>query len=401
MNNAAHRVTAQLDALTGSRFVAAYAILILHGQAFGYTLPAWLNLAQAVSYFFVLSGFVIAYRYPTLPTRNAIAAFYWARLARVWPVHFVCLVAGIAVVPAAFWLSADGVTFSILGLQVVLLNAWVPIERFVFGFNHVAWTISVECFFYLVYPILLMHLNTTWRSKLGATALLLVALTLLSYWTDIPALGDPSRPNDVSALALLYANPLARLFEFTLGATAAMLWRRYRGRMRMRMSTATLIEVALLCAIAVDLYWAGHRASVWASEIGSRAFDWRVLTSTPIGTGACLLYAVLIVSLADGSGLIAKALALRIPMLLGESSYSLYMIQYVMLVTVTHHLHGLERLSVAARVTFGFAAIIGIALLLWYFVERPARRWLVRHQPTARQTRIARTASRPQTPSGR
>src|SRR2546430_1441519 len=47
---------AQLDGLTGSRFVAAYAILILHGAAFGYTLPSWLNLSQAVSYFFVLSG---------------------------------------------------------------------------------------------------------------------------------------------------------------------------------------------------------------------------------------------------------------------------------------------------------------------------------------------------------
>src|SRR5207253_1699767 len=35
-DSAATRV-AQLNALTGSRFVAAYAILILHGTAFGYT----------------------------------------------------------------------------------------------------------------------------------------------------------------------------------------------------------------------------------------------------------------------------------------------------------------------------------------------------------------------------
>src|SRR5205807_726365 len=41
---------AQLDALTGSRFVAAFAILVLHGTAFGYSLPSWLDLAQAVWY---------------------------------------------------------------------------------------------------------------------------------------------------------------------------------------------------------------------------------------------------------------------------------------------------------------------------------------------------------------
>ena len=133
---------AQLDSLTGSRFIAAFAILVLHGAAFGYSLPSWLDLAQAVSYFFVLSGFILGYRYPRLPERRTVARFYWARFARIWPVHFFCLMLGIATVPAAFWATADGATWSILPLQILLVNAWIPIERFVFGFNPPAWTIS-------------------------------------------------------------------------------------------------------------------------------------------------------------------------------------------------------------------------------------------------------------------
>jgi peptidoglycan/LPS O-acetylase OafA/YrhL len=38
--------------------------------------------------------------------------------------------------------------------------------------------------------------------------------------------------------------------------------------------------------------------------------------------------------------------------------------------------------SVAARVALGFAAIIAAALMLWYFFERPARRWLLDRQPS-------------------
>ena len=99
---------AQLDALTGSRFVAAYAILILHGTAFGYTLPSWLNLSQAVSYFFVLSGFILGYRYPALPDRHAVARFYWARFARIWPMLFLTLMLSLTARPSAFAHSTNG-----------------------------------------------------------------------------------------------------------------------------------------------------------------------------------------------------------------------------------------------------------------------------------------------------
>ena len=374
---------AQLDALTGSRFVAAYAILILHGTAFGYTLPPWLNLAQAVSYFFVLSGFILAYRYPELPDRRAIGRFYWARFARIWPVHFFCLMLSLVTVPTAFWASADGIAWSILPLQILLLNAWVPIERFVFGFNPPAWTISVECFFYVVYPALILRWTTTWRWKLAGSGLLLLALALIAYATAMPAAATLEEENHISALALLYGNPLARLFEFTLGMTAAMTWHRYHHRLQMSLVIATTLEVALLFAIAADLYWAGHEAPVWGAATGRPGFDWRVLTSTPLGTAACLLYAPLIVLLAAGKGLVAKILAHPLPVVLGESSYSLYMLQFVMLVPVMRNPRWLETWSVGARVAIGFAVIVVAALLLWRFFERPSRHWLLRRQPVS------------------
>ena len=142
--------------------------------------------------------------------------FYWARFARIWPVHFFCLALGIATVPAAFWSSAHGATWLILPLQIMLLNAWIPIERFVFGFNPTAWTISVECFFYLIYPLLIFHWKTTWRRKLAGSALVMLALVLIGYVTAMPAATTPEQENAISTLAsgtAAQAATIARIVE--------------------------------------------------------------------------------------------------------------------------------------------------------------------------------------------
>jgi peptidoglycan/LPS O-acetylase OafA/YrhL len=183
----------------------------------------------------------------------------------------------------------------------------------------------------------------------------------------------------VSALALLYANPLARLFEFTLGMFAALAWHRGHDRLRLSTGVATALELVLLGAIVADLYWTGNRATAWAATIGRPGFDWRVLTATPLGTWACLLYAPLILVLATGKGALAKLLATRIAVVLGESSYSLYMVHVFMLLLAARNPHWFASWGIGYRIAGGFSAIIVAALLLWWLFERPSRRWLLRH----------------------
>ena len=61
--------------------------------------------------------------------------------------------------------------------------------------------------------------------------------------------------------------------------------------------------------------------------------------------------------------------------------HPVYMLQYVMLVPVIHHPTWLADWSVGMRSALGFAVIIAAALLLWFYFERPARRWLLDRQP--------------------
>ena len=44
-------------------------------------------LGQGVSFFFVLSGFILTFVYPTLDTGREVRGFWLARFARIWPAY--------------------------------------------------------------------------------------------------------------------------------------------------------------------------------------------------------------------------------------------------------------------------------------------------------------------------
>src|SRR5580704_2443077 len=92
-----------VPALTGLRFLAAFSVLLAHGlaaTAANNTLPQgvvyWLMQASGfgMTLFFVLSGFVIHYNYARLVTDGGvrgIAAFLWARFARLYPLFLLMM----------------------------------------------------------------------------------------------------------------------------------------------------------------------------------------------------------------------------------------------------------------------------------------------------------------------
>src|SRR6476620_1599615 len=139
----------KLDSLTALRFIAAAAIVVHHSaDNFGFSAQPGgrFLLGQAVSFFFVLSGFILTYVYPRLDSRTARRRFWLARFARVWPAHFAAFV--------VLWLVLQrpqrfptGVSTWWLGLlNVMLVHAWVPVWNVFFSFNAVSWSISTEVF---------------------------------------------------------------------------------------------------------------------------------------------------------------------------------------------------------------------------------------------------------------
>jgi Acyltransferase family len=169
----------KLNALTGLRFFAAFAIVIHHSR--GTFLPVdamslW-PLDSAVSFFFVLSGFILTHVYPELPTCKHITKFFLARVARLWPVHVVTLVLALLLFPEIMLRSG----WWALGANIAALHAWIPRGDFFFSFNAVSWSISCELGFYLLFPLLINDLRSTWAWKLIPS--LLAAMVLIAICT--------------------------------------------------------------------------------------------------------------------------------------------------------------------------------------------------------------------------
>ncbi len=143
----------RLDSLTGLRFFAA-GIVFLH-HAFELTtgtlreaLTAVFGHGRAgVSFFFLLSGFVLAW---SMQPGDRATSFWRRRAARLWPAYAVATLAGYLV--SRFW---DGRYFSLerLAANLAMVQAWIPAKDWYFSVNSVNWSLSVEAFFYLTFPL--------------------------------------------------------------------------------------------------------------------------------------------------------------------------------------------------------------------------------------------------------
>jgi peptidoglycan/LPS O-acetylase OafA/YrhL len=161
----------QIDNLTGLRAFAALSVVLLHlryGPAADHYGPlAFLfhNEGVGVFVFFVLSGFILAYVHSRdfaheLSSSNALA-FYWARLARIYPVHLVTLIfAGLVLPTIGFAERGPSDTLGMLVANLALVHSWNVTSDYTF--NQVSWTISAEWMAYLCFP-LIAYFSRNWK----------------------------------------------------------------------------------------------------------------------------------------------------------------------------------------------------------------------------------------------
>ena len=237
-----------LPGLGGLRALAALAVLAGHAAAWLTPLPndpalgvPLARLTQCgLSAFFVLSGFVLQYTHG--PARAAgrlpLARFALARLARLFPVYLLLLAGAIAGLLLTEGPAALGGPVNVAS-YLTLTHSWVFIPGTTKIFP-LAWAVSVEVFFYLLFAPtarLLAKIKTPGAALVVGLAILgavlgLDALLAAAWpWLFPAALARyPLWRNDPGAFAgvlfqwLTYASPYFRVFEFFLGATVARLF---------------------------------------------------------------------------------------------------------------------------------------------------------------------------------
>lgn len=349
----------KIESLTGLRGVAALVVLAFHLGAIGG--PAEFLAGErgylAVALFFVLSGYVMCHAHFAEFDENRFSYghFLGLRLGRIWPAHLAVLglwllaiaVASLAAIP--FNADSEHGLFAYVVAYAAMVHAWGMYG--VHDFNPPAWSVSVEWFCYLLFPLFAMALRPLRHRAsiaLAAIALSIVGLGMM-LWLDAPGMVYDRYALGRTALG------------FGLGC---LMWRLAQASPPPLLSRRAG-DGAVLAILALAL--AGPQ---WLG------FDHLYLA----------LFALLVFGLGEEHGVAARLLASRPMLYLGEISYSLYLVHWlamgatVKLWTAAFGApQGGEALVVAALVA-AISFLSAIALYRW--IEAPARQavrgWLAR-----------------------
>jgi peptidoglycan/LPS O-acetylase OafA/YrhL len=299
------RITS-LDTLRG---IAALAIILWHFPFYfgkkpfpDVFMPFYNNGQVCVDLFFVLSGFVLAYVYGSqLENFGAVREFVIRRLARLYPLHLVTLLATACLIALSDRAAYPMFIYPENDLKHFLLNIgllqYIGLEDG-FSYNAPSWSISTEFWVNVLFACLAFLVGL--RQYALAAALCFVAaavqLGVNRTWTGHSGGSVGIDPSVLRTIAGFYA-----------GVIAFRIWSRWSGSERS----------ALLC-MAVG---AAILAAAMTTDRGSRSI-------IIVEAMAALLGAPLLVYGCAASRLLRNACHARALRWIGNISYSTYLWHY-------------------------------------------------------------------------
>ncbi|WP_276131887.1 acyltransferase family protein [Polluticoccus soli] len=335
----------QLDALTTTRGVAALLVVVFH---FGCTVFPF-NQAEhffrssnlAVGYFFVLSGFVMYYTYHN--RRNSFRPFMEKRLVRIVPAFYIALAMS-AVLIIAEGIGSGPMFLKQMALNLTFTQAFFP--GYALTINSPGWSLSIEMFFYILFPALIAFANRESRRFLWFVATFFV----LSQVTHLAMVAKYKPEWGTAFHEFVYYFPLFHFNQFFVGMVGGYLFFQYKKRGIKYASVWPLVAIVLLVNFmprSVSLH-NGLLAPLY-------------------------MLLVLAVALHNSSWLRWRPLVF-----LGEVSYGIYIFQEPVH-RYAVNLNG-RYLQLSEPVFFYTytIALVGVAALCYHLVEKPIRNMLNR-----------------------
>ena len=366
-----------IRALTSLRFFAALCVVVLHATNHGLLPETWSyqwDFSKAVTFFFVLSGFVLTYAYEG--RHYKINSFYKARFARVWPAAALSIILVPIILPATSYLPSQpdlqGISLlvSLAGLQ-----AWLPTPELFFAFNAVTWTISVEFVFYALFPFLQRGLYRWPCLTLFSTLTLGLLLAAFAVWWQLPSFADDRLTQPVWE-GLVYINPLARLAEFLFGMLAGRLylnlnfsrligrWQEWATRHPLISSLVELIAPTILLFLCFSGFLIEWDKVSFLREPFSLLFN-QWLT----GLG----FAVFLICISASRGRLCQFLCWTPLVMLGEVSYGIYLFHQPLMIRAAQIngivLGGIQLLPASFLPVLAWVLLV--SAVSWRCVERP------------------------------
>ncbi|WP_327305623.1 acyltransferase [Streptomyces sp. NBC_01298] len=356
------RGQSRLPSLTGLRFPAALLVFLYHAAL---PIPALRLLGDdadvmdfykaagqmgglGVTFFFVLSGFVLSW---SARQKDTARAFWRRRFVKIYPNYVVAWVLGMVLFAAAY--TPVGTSIA----NLLMVQVWSPEFNTYFSVTPPSWSLGAEAFFYAAFPVL----NNVFRKIrdshlkywIAGTVALVVATPMLAYALLPDAPGIPGgEASSVIQYWVTYVLPPVRMVDFALGMLVAHAVQRGRWK-NIGMIWSGLLLVAGYVLTAYVPYLYGQRAT-------------------------CIVPVVLLIAAAATADVENRFTIFRnrTMLWLGEISFAFYLLHFVVL-AYGRELLGTETYSALAT-TLLLAAAAGITVVLswalYAFVERPLTR---------------------------
>ncbi|QNI37783.1 acyltransferase family protein [Edaphobacter albus] len=360
-----------LPALTGIRTLLAFNIVLFHFTPpyLGPIRPFVEHGFVFVNVFFLISGFILSYNYFDRGANLVKRDFWMARFSRLYPVYLLVLLISFPMLELEWHARSASEFWQGLVMTPLLLQGWSPsLATF---WNTVAWTLSCEMAFYAAFPWLI---RLPWPRKPSRLVLAIFVLwvvdlipAMLYLWLNPEHLTSPvDRYTSTTLIRFLKYTPLPYAPTFLSGIALSRLQTLVTVSERRRMTLAAIA----LAGLGLFFYLAaGH-------------VPYLVLHG-----GLLLPLFTLLVFGLSGKHAIAKVFSWGPLLLVGESSYCLYLLHFNLFVMI-HQYHLPERLHVANLDPWiSYAVLLVLSILIYKFFENPVRRAILnRFPPTSRRT---------------
>ncbi|MBM3125026.1 MAG: hypothetical protein FJZ87_08105 [Chloroflexi bacterium] len=351
----------RIDQLTVTRFLSILLVFFYHAGGGIYT--QWINFPPysylfaagptAVAFLYVLSGFVMSIVYHHPETKFDVPGYWRTRFIRFYPLY---LISFLLVCLYYFEFMARIKPWKVL-VNIFILQAWWP--PYAQSFNYASWSMTVEIFFYAVFPFFTMWAYRQSTPKLIRLTLLFWGFTQLVYfilWKGyFPAW----------ELLLVY-NPIFHLNTFLMGVVAGIWYLRESPKQ----PVPTWVNLSLFTLSLVLLI--GY-------TIVSNIYRELPHKLQPIAGLLAPVHALLIVTLSLDKTRLAAIMRHPWLVTLGETAYALYILHVPVIWIYERALlsAGVENLEFILDVTY-IPLMILVGLVSYLYIDPPLRRLLKR-----------------------
>ncbi len=303
-----------------------------------------------VSFFFVLSGFVMTLGYADKINNDFNYKRYLTkRLAVIFPLHWFCLIWAIVL---AGGINLTKHNIILLSINALLLQSWVPKMDVYFSYNGVSWYLSSLMLFVVLFPYIIKYIANN-------QLLRCVFVCVIVFFYLFAICMTPEKYHH----SILYIHPIMRTVDCLFGVGLAYLFKSIKGKVCLLPNIK--IDLSLIILICILVFCSANISFRYCSAI-----FW-----IPIGL---ILLIVSVHSREDNqhNSLLMKCLSNNFIIKISECYFVFYLIHQLMISTMSSFwAFGLD--NSLQRNLFKFSTLlmtIVVSMLINEIFQKPLKR---------------------------